>query len=148
MYQLAQINIAQMKGSSFTDPIMAEFVANIDRINHIAEASPGFIWRLKDEEDNALNMNPFDDTSLLINVSVWKDIPTLKSFVYGAMHTEIMQRKRQWFHHFKGFYYALWWIDAGAYPTASEAAKKLSYLQTHGSTEKVFTFKNNYPPNV
>jgi len=46
---LAQINIAQMKGSDFNDSIMADFVANIDRINQIAEASPGFVWRLEDE---------------------------------------------------------------------------------------------------
>ena len=108
MYQLAQINVAQMKGKDYNDPVMSDFVANIDRINQMAEASPGFVWRLKDEQDNALNINPFEDSSMLINISVWEDVSPLKSFVYGAMHLEIMKRKKEWFHHFKGFYYALW----------------------------------------
>ena len=148
MYQLAQINIAQMKWSDFNDPVMADFVANIDRINQIAEASPGFVWRLKDEQDNALNINPFEDSSLLINISVWETIAPLESFVYGAMHLEIMKRKKEWFHHFKGFYYALWWIKAGEYPSAVEAEKQLAFLQENGPTEKVFTFKETYPPTV
>ena len=95
MYQLAQINIVQMKGSDFNDPVMADFVANIDRINQIAEASPGFVWRLKDEQDNALKINPFQDISMLINISVWEGIASLESFVYGAMHLEIMKRKKK-----------------------------------------------------
>lgn len=148
MYQLAQINIAQMKGSDFNDPVMADFVANIDRINQIAEASPGFVWRLKDEQDNALNINPFEDSSLLINISVWEAIAPLESFVYGAMHLEIMKRKKEWFHHFKGFYYALWWIKAGEYPSAVEAEKQLAFPQENGPTEKVFTFKETYPTTV
>ena len=52
--------------------------------------------------------------------------------MYESMHVEIMKRKREWFHHFKGFYYALWWIEAGKYPSAEEAAAKLKHLQTHG----------------
>ena len=148
MYQLAQINVAQMKGKDINDPIMGDFVANIDRINQIAEASPGFVWRLKDEQNNALNINPFEDKSLLINISVWEHIAPLKSFVYGAMHLEIMQRKKMWFHHFKDFYYALWWVKKGTYPSLEEAAKKLTYLQVHGPTEKVFTFKKTYLPII
>lgn len=148
MYQLAQINIAQMKGSDFNDPVMADFVANIDRINQIAEASPGFVWRLKDEQDNALNINPFQDISMLINISVWEGIASLESFVYGAMHLEIMKRKKEWFHHLKGFYYALWWIKAGEYPSAAAATEQLAYLQENGPTEKVFTFKEPYLPTV
>lgn len=148
MHQLAQINIAQMKGNDINDPIMTDFVANIDRINQMAETSPGFVWRLKDEQDNALNINPFKDDSMLINISVWEGIAPLESFVYGAMHLEIMKRKKEWFHHFKGFYYALWWIKVGEYHSAAAAAEQLAFLQENGPTEKVFTFKNSYPPTV
>ena len=95
-----------------------------------------------------LNINPFQESSLFINISVWEGIISLESFVYGAMHLEIMKRKKEWFHHFKGFYYTLWWIKAGEYPSAQEAAKQLAYLQDKGPSEKVFTFKNTYPPTV
>lgn len=83
MYQLAQINITQMKGKDYNDPSMADYVANIDRINQIAEASPGFVWRLKDERDNALNINPFEDNSMLINISVWEDFAPLNLLFMG-----------------------------------------------------------------
>ena len=149
MHQLAQINIAQMKGSDYADPIMKDFVDNIDRINQIAEQNDGFVWRLKDEQNNALALSPFPDASLLINVSVWKDVDSLQKYVYESMHVEIMKRKREWFHHFKGFYYALWWIEAGKYPSAEEAAAKLKHLQTHGPSPKAFTFKTiSSPPST
>ena len=146
MYQLAQINIAQMKGKDYTDPIMKDFVDNLDRINLLAENSPGYVWRLKDEQNNALDFRPFPEASLLINVSVWKDIESLKRYVYDSMHKEIMKRKREWFHHFKGFYYALWWIRSGEFPTAQEASEKLTHLQVHGPTAEAFTFSAVFPP--
>ncbi|WP_019504412.1 DUF3291 domain-containing protein [Pleurocapsa sp. PCC 7319] len=45
-YYLAQINIALMK-APLDNPIMAEFADALDKINEVAEASPGFVWRLK-----------------------------------------------------------------------------------------------------
>lgn len=51
-YQLAQLNIATMK-ESLESPSMADFVANLERINALAEASPGFVWRLQDEAGDA-----------------------------------------------------------------------------------------------
>ena len=53
MFQLAEINIARMEGVNINDPIMQEFVENLERVNSIAEASEGFVWRLKDENNNA-----------------------------------------------------------------------------------------------
>jgi hypothetical protein len=38
-YELAQLNIALMK-EPIDSPVMAEFVANLDRINALAEHSP------------------------------------------------------------------------------------------------------------
>ena len=47
-HQIAQINIARMIGVNIDDPIMQEFVDNLDSVNELAESSPGFIWRIKD----------------------------------------------------------------------------------------------------
>ena len=44
-FQVAQINIGRIKGVSIDDPIMKEFVDNLDRVNALAENSKGFIWR-------------------------------------------------------------------------------------------------------
>jgi len=43
-YELAQLNVARMK-EPLESPTMADFVANLDRINALAEGSPGFVWR-------------------------------------------------------------------------------------------------------
>lgn len=51
MYQLAQINVARMIGVNIVDPIMQEFMDNLDGVNQLAENSAGFIWRLKDESN-------------------------------------------------------------------------------------------------
>lgn len=56
-YELAQLNVAKMK-ESLESPSMADFVANLDRINALAESSPGFVWRLQTEEGDATAMRP------------------------------------------------------------------------------------------
>src|SRR5262245_7423507 len=70
-YELAQLNVALMK-EPLESPTMADFVANLDRINALAESSPGFVWRLKTEDGNATALRPLGEDTL-VNVSVWKD---------------------------------------------------------------------------
>lgn len=41
-YHIAQINIARML-APIDDPIMDEFVAQLEPINALADASPGFV---------------------------------------------------------------------------------------------------------
>ena len=47
-YELAQLNLAIMK-KPLEASGMADFVANLDRINTMADASPGFAGRLQTE---------------------------------------------------------------------------------------------------
>jgi len=44
-FELAELNIVQLK-APIDSPLLAEFVANLDRINALAETSDGFKWRL------------------------------------------------------------------------------------------------------
>jgi len=60
-FQIAQINIARMKGVNIDDPIMKEFTDSLDRVNELAESSKGFVWRLKDDSNNATSINPYND---------------------------------------------------------------------------------------
>src|SRR5258708_11910628 len=68
MYQLAEVNIARML-APLTDPLMAEFVAQLDAINALADTSPGFLWRLQTPEGNATALRPFEDDLILVNLS-------------------------------------------------------------------------------
>ena len=73
-YELAQLNIGVIKGP-MDSPLMADFAGNLDRINAVAEASPGFVWRLQTDEGDATAIRPFDDNeNMLVNMSVWRDV--------------------------------------------------------------------------
>ena len=48
-FQLAELNIATLR-EPLESPSMANFVANLERINALAEQTPGFVWRLQDDE--------------------------------------------------------------------------------------------------
>ena len=76
-YRLAQINIGRMR-APLDDPMMHGFVARLEEINQLAEAAPGFVWRLQSAEGDATALRPFEDERILINMSVWESIETLQ----------------------------------------------------------------------
>jgi hypothetical protein len=142
--QLAEINVARMKGVNIQDPIMQEFVDNLDRVNEIAENSDGFIWRLKDENNNATAFNPYEDEQVIINISVWESIEKLEQFMYQTLHVEFLKRRKEWFQAFGKVYTAIWWIPVGKFPTIAESIEKLAYLQSYGPSQQVFDFRNKH----
>ncbi|MES1197460.1 MAG: DUF3291 domain-containing protein [Pseudomonadota bacterium] len=110
-YHLAQINIARFI-KPVDDPANAEFLANFDRINALAESQPGFVWRLIGDGNDALSIHAFDDPLIAINMSVWADMEALAAFVYRTEHRDIMRRGHEWFEPM-AVYMALWWIPIG-----------------------------------
>jgi hypothetical protein len=144
-YHIAEINIAKMKGVDINDPIMKEFVDNLNIVNEIAEKSDGFVWRLKDENNNATSINPYNDEQIIINVSVWESIETLEDFMYRTFHSEFLKRRKEWFSNFGTAHTAMWWIPKGQTPTLQEAVEKLDYLQKNGASAASFDFRNKFP---
>lgn len=144
-FHIAEINIARMRGVNVNDPIMKEFMDNLDAVNKIAEQTKGFIWRLKDENNNATSLNPYDDEQILINVSVWSSIEALEHFMYKTFHSEFLKRRKEWFHSFGIAHTAMWWVPIGHIPSLKEAVDKLNILQKNGPSEEVFHFKSKFP---
>lgn len=142
-YQLAQLNIAEMK-APLDSPSMADFVANLDRINALAEQSPGFVWRLQDGDD-ATSIRPLGE-HVLVNLSVWEDVPALSQYVYRSAHVEIMRRRREWFDRMKSAHMVLWWVPNGHRPTIEEAIGRLEQLRANGPSPAAFTFAQAYGP--
>ena len=143
-YELAQLNVARMK-EPLESPTMADFVANLDRINALAEGSPGFVWRLQTEEGNATALRPLG-ADMLVNVSVWRDVESLNAYVYQSAHVEIMRRRKEWFERTREAYVVLWWVPRGHRPTVSEAISKLELLRAKGPTREAFTFRHAFRP--
>lgn len=144
-FHLAQLNTGRILGP-MDSPTMAGFAARLDDINALADNAPGFVWRLQDAGGNATALRPFDDDSLLVNMSVWESLEQLKTFTYQTAHAEVMRGRRQWFEPQTEMYLVLWWIPAGETPTVEQAKERLKYLQAHGETEHAFTFKKTFAP--
>jgi heme-degrading monooxygenase HmoA len=145
-WHLAQLNIATMLGKDINDPVMAEFVAQLDTINVLAEQSKGFVWRLKSDDGNATSYNPYHDERIIVNFSVWESPDDLKNFVYKSAHTAVMKDRKKWFEYFGQAYYVLWNVPAGSIPSLDEAVERLAFLQKNGPSLYAFDFKNIFEP--
>jgi Domain of unknown function (DUF3291) len=143
-YELAELNIAVMK-EPLDSPRMADFVANLERINALAESSPGFVWRLQTQEGDATALRPLGD-STLVNLSVWQDAAALNHYVYKTAHVEIMRRRKEWFERMSEAYMVLWWVPSGHRPSVMQAIERLQLLRAQGPSADAFTFRHAFPP--
>lgn len=143
-WALAQINVARLVAPE-GDPSVQPFFDALDEVNALAEASPGYIWRLQGENGNATEINPTGDERLIINMSVWRDPETLFAFVYRSAHTPVMARRRQWFERPSGAYQALWWVPASAMPSVADGLARLRHIDRFGPSVHAFTFKTLHP---
>ena len=141
-YHLAQVNIAQ-KLAPLNDPIMQDFVNNIEAINAIADESEGFVWRLQDEDKNEA-AQVFNDDSLVINISVWKDLESLFNYTYNSGHIEVFKRKKEWFSKMKLAHMAFWYVPVGYIPNFKDAKTRLDYKRKYGDTPYSFSFKKRF----
>ena len=142
-FHLAQLNIARML-APIDSPVMADFVANLDRINAIAENSPGFVWRLKDDSNNATSIRIFDDDFLIVNMSTWQSVDSLFQYVYKSDHVEIFKRRAEWFEKMTDMHMVLWYVPAGSTPTVADAVERLTHLRLQGDTPYAFSFKKRF----
>ena len=113
---------------------MQGFVSRLDEINALAEGSPGFVWRLKEDGGNATSIQAYDDPLIIVNLSVWESPEHLRDFVFRSDHIKVMRQRRSWFERFDGIYLALWWVPAGHRPTVGEAKERLAHRQQHGDS--------------
>ena len=147
IFHLAQINIARMN-APLDDPIMRRFVEWLDPINALADRSPGFVWRLQTAEGDATSIRVFDDEMLIVNMSVWESVESLKDYVYYTAHVELLKERRDWFEKMEKMHYALWWIPVGYVPTPEEGRERVEYLQVHGESAHAFTFSKTFLPEI
>ena len=143
-WRLAQINIGRLvapRGDTRVQP----FFDALDRVNALADRSPGFVWRLQDETGNAMGISYAPDPLLAVNMSVWEDADALFDFVYRSAHTPEMARRQEYFERFDGAYQALWWIAAGTIPSVNDGLSRLWMLDRFGPCPQAFTFKARFP---
>jgi hypothetical protein len=144
MAQLAQINIARLIAPT-DDPRIADFMAQLDEVNALAERSPGFVWRLKSDSGNATDITYSEDLFVIVNMSVWQSIESLKEFTYGARHLSVFRDRQKWFEKMTLPHYCLWWVADGHTPSVLEGREKLEHYQKYGATSEAFWFSQCFP---
>lgn len=145
-FHLAQVNIGRVR-APLEDESMQGFVSRLDEINALAEASPGFVWRLESDVGPSSYLRPYEDERILVNMSVWESVEALKSYTYRSVHAELLRDRKSWFEKFEGAFLALWWVPEGHTPSVDEAKKRLEHLEAHGPSQFAFTFKTVVPPD-
>ena len=149
-YVLAQVNIGRLR-APVDSPQLADFMAALDPVNAVADAAPGFVWRLQTEDGNATAVRAFEwdaagSAGVIMNMSVWESVEALKDYTYRTAHAELLRQRQEWFEKFSGMYLALWWVPVGHVPGIDEAKERIAHLEQHGPTQFAFTFKNVFAP--
>jgi hypothetical protein len=146
-HQLAQCNVGLIR-KPLDDDAMAEFVAALAPINAIAEASPGFVWRLQDDDGGSssyVDIPGSADPLLIINYSIWEDIESLQHFLYKSDHVAYLRRRREWFIKSDLPTSAAWWVPRDSVPGVEEAYRRVLHLQEQGPTQKAFPVTKPWP---
>ena len=144
-FQLAQFNHARAV-APLDAPPMAGFIEALGRINALADAAPGFVWRLEGDDTSGVAAVAPSDPLLILNLSVWDDPDRLFDYVYRGEHNRMMLRRREWFEKANAPQLVLWWIPEGHRPSVDEGFARLELLRAHGPCADAFTLKRRFPP--
>ena len=147
MPHLAQLNVARRRIPA-EHPRFQEFVGLLAPVNALADASPGFVWRLQSEGGDATDFHLFGDEALVVNLSVWESLETLRAFLRRPEHAAVYRRRGEWFEGHQEPHLVLWWVVAGSPPTLEEAGKRLLHLRRHGPSKHAFDLSRPFAPPV
>ena len=143
---VAQINVGTMVAAT-DDPRVAEFMDALEGVNAIADAAPGFVWRLQTDSGNATEIQIFPNPLTLVNMSLWESVDALKAYVYRSEHMEFFRRRAAWFEP-DAKRVALWHVPAGTIPALDEAIRRVEFLERNGPTPYAFGFAKPPVPLV
>jgi hypothetical protein len=145
-WHLAQLNVGRAVGPLDGEQLR-DFMEGLDPVNALADAAPGFVWRLQTESGNATDIKPdAEDALFIVNLSVWASIEALREFVYSGLHRDFLRRRHEWFERAVEPIMVLWWVPAGTIPTVEEALARLERLRADGPTPDAFTLRSSFPP--
>ena len=139
---LAQLNIARTR-FEMDAPGMQSFLDQLADVNAAAEQSDGFLWRLRDDGPGSTSFRVFGDDRLIVNLSVWRDLDSLRAFVIGhAQHRQALQDRSQWFERAEEPMTVCWYVEDGHEPSLAEAEAMLRRLRNEGESEELFPFRH------
>ncbi|MEM6308954.1 MAG: DUF3291 domain-containing protein [Pseudomonadota bacterium] len=141
---LAELNIGRLVAPT-DDPRVKDFMENLDRINGLGKRMPGFVWMMEGSGEPGTGNTETaigGDPQFVSNLSVWEDVESLETFVWGTIHKQFYDRKAEWFEVMSAQHFVMWWVEEGHQPTLDEAMERLEHLKTHGPSEHAFGWKD------
>ncbi len=139
-HHLAELNIGRLVAPT-DDPRVKDFMDNLDKINGLGKRMPGFVWMMEGSgapgtgnTEHKIN----DDPKAITNLTVWEDVASLETFVWGTVHKQFYDRKAEWFELLEKMHFVMWWVRAGHEPDLNEALARLDYLQENGDSDHAF----------
>ncbi|MGH1368825.1 MAG: DUF3291 domain-containing protein [Maritimibacter sp.] len=139
-YHLAELNVGRLVADP-SDPRVAEFMANLDRINGLGKRMPGFVWMMEGSGEPGTGNTEAaidGDVRQIANLTVWEDVASLETFVFGTLHKQFYERRAEWFELMADQHFVMWWVPAGHKPTLEEALEKLALKTEQGDSEEAF----------
>ena len=140
-FHLAQYNIGNLRADQ-DDPLVADFMNALDKVNAAGDASDGFVWRYEDESGAAVETKLYDNPRTIVNFTVWESIEQLRAFAYQGLHLDYFRRRSEWIEQHEEASAVLWWTVPGEIPAVEEGQTRLDYLRTHGATALAFGFRD------
>ncbi|MEM9146114.1 MAG: DUF3291 domain-containing protein [Pseudomonadota bacterium] len=138
---LAEFNMGVLR-HDWEDPRIADFLNGLALVNGVAARSPGFVWRLGDEEMEAAQTDPDGplggDPRTASTLSVWQSAEALEDFVWNTVHRQFYERGHEWFVPAGALKLVMWWVEPGHRPTVAEALDRFRHLEAQGATDHAF----------
>lgn len=137
---LAELNIGRLVAPT-DDPLVKDFMDNLDRVNGLGKRMPGFVWMLEGsgEPGTGATEHALEGDPLLVpNMTVWEDVESLQRFVWGTIHNQFYERRQEWFEILGEQHFVMWWIPEGHKPGLAEAMDRLDHRRTHGDSDYAF----------
>ena len=100
---------------------------------------------MQTDEGDATALRPYPDPDVIVNLTVWESVESLKAFVYQGDHLAVFRQRREFFEVSSEAYVVLWWVPDGHIPSLDEAKERLDFLRRHGPSPWAFTFGHVEP---
>ena len=143
-YQLAQLNVARLRYPRDA-PQMRGYREALGPLSQVADSWPGFIWMHDDEATIGIACDLFG-ADIAANLSVWRDVESLRGFMECPQHAAVMKRRNEWFVPMTEATFVMWWVPARHIPEFAEARERLITFRRDGPSAAAFDLDTLFSP--
>ena len=143
-YHLAQLNIGRLRYQRDA-PEMKGYCEALGAVGQVAVDWPGFIWMHNDADTIRIACELFG-ADIAANLSVWRDVESLRSFMECPRHAAVMQRRSEWSVPTEEATFVMWWVPLSHIPEFTEGRERLLAFRRDGPGPAAFDLEMVYSP--